>query len=89
MSIEPQAYDLRDFYYHTVTRDTAEKMTEVRARYHQLACYLRQHLHRTRELSLALTHLEDSCMRAIQCLAITEGTPLPIGELHDGNTAAL
>lgn len=79
---------LRTFQYHTVTRETADKMAVIREQYYRLATTVVTTLPYTRERSLALTHLEESSMRAIQCLALTEGTPIPIGEMRDGNTAA-
>lgn len=77
----PLAHRLRDFQYHKVESATAGKMTMVRAAYYQLAVMLVEGLPDSRERSLALTALEESSMRAIQCLAVTEGEPVAIGEV--------
>lgn len=69
---------LRDFTYHQVPTDIAEQMTDLRAEYYRLATRIVTDLPESREKSLALTHLEDSCMRVIQALAV-QGTPVPIG----------
>lgn len=61
---------LRDFCYHQVSADTQYTMAAVRIEYYNLANTLLDWLPESRERSLALTHLEDSLMRAIQCLAI-------------------
>lgn len=71
---------LRDFQYHHVGSKTAELMAAVRERYYILASFLVSHLPYSREQSLALTALEESSMRAIQCLAVVHGQPVPIGE---------
>jgi hypothetical protein len=72
---------LRDFFYHQVSSATAQKMAALRESYYALACEVVGFLPYSRERSLALTHLEESCMRAIQCLAVTEGERIPIGEV--------
>ena len=71
---------LRDFMYHQVSADTAGKMTFLREQYYNLAAFLCSTLPDTREHQIALMHLEESCMRAIQCLAVTEGMPTMIGK---------
>lgn len=80
-------YDLRDMFYHQVSQETTDKMTEVRRCYYELNVYIQTHCPVSRELSLAKTYLEDSLMRAIQALAVMEGTPIPIGEVAVPNTA--
>lgn len=60
------------FYYHQITPETSERMTAIRVAYIELAEKLMD-LPESRSRSLALTHLEDSCMRAIQSLAVAEG----------------
>ena len=77
----PLVVRLRDFQYHQVDEITAGKMAMVRTAYYRLATMLCEELPDSRERSLSLTHLEESSMRAIQCLAVTEGTPVPIGEV--------
>ena len=72
---------LRDFQYHQVDEITAGKMATVRAAYYRLALLLCEEVPDSRERSLALTHLEESSMRAIQCLAVLEGVAIPIGEV--------
>jgi hypothetical protein len=78
---------LRDFVYHSVEKSTARKMTLLRAKFYWMAEYLLDTLPDTRERALALTALQESSMRAIQCLAVTEGTPIPNGFMSPGNTA--
>lgn len=72
------AQRLRDFVYHKVNEETAEKMAKVRHAYNTLADQLLSDLPECREKSLALTHLEESSMRAIQSLATTFGEPIPL-----------
>ena len=79
MSNIPLALRLRDFQYHAVDETSAKKMAAIRSSYYGLAEWLCEELPDSRERSLALTSLEESCMRAIQCLAVTEGVPRPIG----------
>lgn len=81
MATPEHHYDLRDFYYHSITLEVAARMTEIRAQYHALAQLLVATCPTNRELSLALTHLEESLMRSIQSLAVMQGTPVPIGEV--------
>ena len=76
----PFSVRLRHFQYHQVDKSTAGKMATVRAAYYRLAMLLCEALPDSSERGMALTHLEESSMRAIQCLAIAEGTPVPIGE---------
>lgn len=61
---------LRDLCYHQVSPDTTYTMAAVRMEYYALANTLLDWLPDSRERSLALTHLEDSLLRAIQCLAV-------------------
>ena len=81
MAEMPIAARLRDFQYHRVNEITAGKMAVVRAFYYRLATFLCEALPDSRERSLALTHLEESSMRAIQCLAVSEGEAIAIGEV--------
>lgn len=71
---------LRSFRYHQVNQNTAEKMTRLREQYYRLAEVLMVTLPDNRSRSLALTALEESAMRAIQCYALSEGIPIPIPE---------
>lgn len=70
---------LRDFQYHQVDPSCSAQMAVLRAMYYRLAEELVLALPESRERSLALTHLEESSMRAIQCLAVHLGTPIPVG----------
>ena len=81
MAEMPVEQRLRDFLYHQVDAKTAAKMAAIREAYYRLATLLCLELPDSLERSLALTHLEESSMRAIQCLAVSEGTPLPIGKV--------
>lgn len=66
---------LRFLIYHKdLTPAQSETMGELRQRYINLAESLVDDLPAGRSQSLALTHLEDSLMRAIQALAL-QGTP--------------
>jgi hypothetical protein len=65
------------FFYHNVRAQVAEQhMAQIRLRYIALAEQVLALCPPTRARSLALTHLEESLMRAIQSLALT-------GELLD------
>ena len=70
---------LRDFHYHQVPEGTSNKMVVIREQYYALACLLLV-IPECREKSLALTHLEESLMRAIQALAVLEGVKIPLGD---------
>jgi len=70
---------LRRLQYHQVSHETADKMAKLRACYYALGVRICEMLPDNRECTLSLTALEESCMRAIQCLALTEGTPIDIG----------
>jgi hypothetical protein len=65
------------FYYHIVNDQTAELMEALRAKIGTLSEYLEEVLPECRSTSLALTHLEDCCMRSVQALAVSEGTLVP------------
>lgn len=68
---------LRDFAYHTVEQDTAHTMAAIRGHYYALAEKVLEIIPDCRERSIALTHLEESSMRAIQALAVFEGVRVP------------
>lgn len=74
---------LTTLLYHVVPTDVAAKMAQVRENYYWLAELVVAVCPESRLKSLALTALEDSCMRAIQALAM-QGTPVPIGTVHSG-----
>ena len=57
------------------------QMAVLREQYYALALFLLENLPPSREQSLALTALDESSMRAIQCLAVAMGTPVTIGEV--------
>lgn len=71
---------LRDLMYHSVSQSTATKMAVIRKSYYKLGEEILDSLPDSRERSLALTALEESSMRAIQCLAVLEGKEVPVGE---------
>lgn len=60
----------KELYYHKVNSKIAADMTDIREMYINISEILEQSLPESRSKSLALTHLEDSCMRAIQALAL-------------------
>lgn len=62
--------DYPGLYYHLVTPGTAAIMADLRHAYIGLADLVLQSTPPSREQSFALTHLEDSLMRAMQSLAI-------------------
>ena len=70
---------LRTLMYHVMTADIAEKMTALRAQYFQLGLDVLRSQVPSRSHSIALTHLEESLMRAIQGLALTGIPELPMG----------
>lgn len=78
--LTPAEYEqLRPFLYHTVDAAIALEMAQLRAQYLTLALGILRGQVRSRSQSLALTHLEEAQMRAIQGLAL-QGTPeLPPG----------
>lgn len=78
---------LKDFVYHIVPDGTANRMAIMRGKYYELAYCLLITLPDTRERSLALTALEESSMRAIQCLAVSDGTAIlpTLSEEAEGN----
>lgn len=61
------------FYYHRVSPETSERMTGIRRVFIGVAEVMMIRLPESRSRELALEHLEESCMRAIQCLALAEG----------------
>ena len=67
---------LRDLAYHQVDQNTANAMAALRGKYYALGEVLLL-LSDCRERALALTALEESSMRAIQCLAVTHGQRVP------------
>ena len=67
---------LEEFKYHEVKEDTAKKIASIRFAFYELAMKLNSTLPESRSKSLSLTYLEDSSMRAIQALAISEGKPI-------------
>ena len=69
------------FHYHKVNKESAVRMTEVRAQFIELADYLEYALPDGRSKSLCFTHLEDACMRAIQAEALEHGELLACREL--------
>lgn len=60
----------KELYYHKVNSEIAAEMTDIREMYINVSEVLEEALPESRSKSLALTYLEDSCMRAIQALAM-------------------
>ena len=73
---------LRSFLYHRVTTETANRMAALRAQYWALAHTVVTTLPASHERSRAVTALNESLMRAIQCIAVSEGRPVQIGVVH-------
>lgn len=72
------------FRFHPGTAITGPKHDEVRARFGVLALWLLDDVPRSRERSLALTHLQESMMFANAAIAIhTEPEPLRPGQRDD------
>lgn len=59
-----------ELHYHKVDNSIAMQMASVRSWFIELSENLERILPAGRSASLAQTHLEDSCMRAIQALAL-------------------
>lgn len=70
---------LECIHYHQVGTATAAKMADIRGHFIALGELLDERLPQGRSRSLALTALEESCMRAIQAYAVAEGVPFPAG----------
>jgi hypothetical protein len=70
MAEVPLSVRLRAFKYFKVTQSTSNTMALVRGKYFDLATWLVAALPDSRERSLALTALEESLLRANQCLAV-------------------
>ncbi len=66
---------LETLLYHKVSPAGCERMAFVRKQYYNLAKMVLEVCPESRATSLAITHLEESCMRAIQSIALVEGTP--------------
>lgn len=80
MIITAQEYErLKTFCYHTVPTGVQIQMAVLRAQYVTLAVQLLRNGPPTHSQSLALTHLEDALMRAIQDMALTGVPQLPPG----------
>lgn len=60
----------KPFDYHQPSYATAEAMAVLRGRFKDLLDDLLHHCPDSRERSLAITHLEDAQMRAIQAMAL-------------------
>jgi hypothetical protein len=60
-----------DFGYHPATPKTGELHERTRRNFVELAEWLVYNLPEGRDLSLCLTALEDSCMRANKAIAMT------------------
>lgn len=66
---------LKTFLYHTVDKSTQDHMDILRSQGLRLALNILRSGPPSRSQELALTHLEDAMMRAIQTLALS-GTPV-------------
>lgn len=81
-----EAERLRSFLYHTVPDSLMQQMSALRAQCLSLAVEVLRGQETSRVQSLALTHLEEALMRAIQGLAL-QGTPhLPPGFVIEETT---
>lgn len=71
--MKPTADELRHrFLYHRPGPDAAALHAEISSRCLALALWLTEELPEGRDLSLALTHLEDVRMRSNAALAMTQ-----------------
>lgn len=69
------AEDLKCFIHHKdISKEDQLLMEKIRQQYIDTATMVLVHLQRSRSKSLALTHLEESCFRAIQAIAL-QNTP--------------
>ena len=68
---------IQPLLYHTVDAETQQRMHALRVQGIQLMLAILRQGPRSREQSLALTHLEDAQMRAIQHLAMQGEPQLP------------
>jgi hypothetical protein len=74
--IEPRP----EMLYHKVTDiGDIERMGYIREQYYKLYGMIKLNTPTGRSQALAITHLEDSLMRAIQAIAIEFGEPQPLG----------
>ena len=62
----------RSFTYHAPQGDQADRYGAIRAAGRELACLLALYCPESRELSLAMTHLEDTVMWANAAIARNE-----------------
>lgn len=70
---KPTTEELQNrFLYHRPSPEAAQTHALISARTYELACWLVEVLPEGRDLSLALTHLEDCRMRANAALAMTQ-----------------
>lgn len=67
------------FYDHRIDEPTSAEMSIMRVAYIDLANLVDGLLEQSRSKSLAMTHLEDSLMRAVQGLAIDRGEKVEVG----------
>ncbi len=66
---------LKPLLYHKVSPAGCERMAFVRKQYYNLEKLVLECCPESRATSLAVTYLEDSCLRALQSIAILEGIP--------------
>jgi len=62
----------RRFTYHAPASDQAPRYNEIRLMAHEFAIFLTKTCPESRELSLALTHLEEAVMQANAAIARNE-----------------
>lgn len=87
MTLTATEFDrLRPLFYHGVGPDTMNLMAALRREYVLLALTVLRGQPSSRSQSLALTHLEDALMRAIQGLALTGRPQLPLGFVVEDST---
>lgn len=70
----------KELLYHKITdTDAIDRMSVVREAYYNLYTIVVLNTLRNRSQSIALTHLEESLMRAIQAIAVEYGEPQELG----------
>jgi len=71
--MDPTEQQINDmFTYHAPTQGQIERMQEIRERFRNLALLLHYNCPKSRELSLALTKLQEANMMANAAIAIHE-----------------
>ena len=76
---------LKHMLYHTATPELAAEMEAIRVAHLRLGLAIIRTTEASRAQSIALTHLEETCMRSIQSLALKGAMQIPaaIEVLHE------